>query len=393
MLSALLIAVVPCSLGMVIDYPAFDKPQTQTKGSMMIQFDGELHRINEEIGCSECCTTTFMERNVSWQHAQNHSLYVQSGGLNVLDTWNHETEAEFAKCGAMTTENVVTSSNEQLFTSWGMLLAGDHMHGYCASACNGSMKAMTILHESILQPLMKSQMEAVGNMTSDIAHDVAQDKTGHAALEYKGGCSDGCYTGSHYKKIRWLGTHGAKGSMCLTSSQGTMKISRAKGAARDLKGTCNSLAFSGFSSGGHISGGTGSCGVMTYIMHTECIGTDQVRAYLNRSPNQVIVTRTSGLLQLSEYAADEKMSIDQLLDHPEHGQHAQNLLLDFYKDSLEAGEPLIEMSRRDAQKHEHSLILEDRHLEKAMSLHSQLPEVWKKRNFVPVGYRLVARRT
>jgi len=181
--------------------------------------------------------------------------------------------------------------------------------------------------------------------------------------------------------------------MCLTSSQGTMKISRAKGAARDLKGTCNSLAFSGFSSGGHISGGTGSCGVMTYIMHTECIGTDQVRAYLNRSPNQVIVTRTSGLLQLSEYAADEKMSIDQLLDHPEHGQHAQNLLLDFYKDSLEAGEPLIEMSRRDAQKHEHSLILEDRHLEKAMSLHSQLPEVWKKRNFVPVGYTLVARRT
>jgi hypothetical protein len=392
-----LIALFPCSLAMVIDYPAFGNPQSQTRGSMMIQSDGELHRINEEIGCLECCKTTFTERNVSWLQAQENSLYATSGGLNVLDLWNHETEAEFSKCGAVTTENVVSSSSEQLFMAWGFLMEGadDSINRYCSKACHGNLSEMTIVHESMIQPLMKSQVTALSQMTKDVDQDVGTHKLTRnmSALEYKAGCSDGCYSGQYYQSAWWK-THGAKGSLCLSgTSSTTMNIYSAKGAASSLGGTCRGVNFQGWANGGRLIGGSGTCGVLGYITHTECAGNNEVIAYLNRSPHSIRVRRYSGLLQLSELAASTKMSIDQLLDHPEYGQHTGNMLLDFYKDSIEAGESLIEMSHKDAQKNKHSLTLENRHVEKAMALHSELPEAWKKRNFVPVGYRLQYKST
>jgi len=133
----------------------------------MIQLDGELRRTMAGDDCVACCTSTMSERNTSWQQTQNKSLYE---GLGFLGTWNSQTEDKFSKCNVTTTESVISSSDEQLFISWGLVMA---VHpDYCSRACNSSAKAMTILHESVLQQLMASQKKAVGDMTSDIEEDV-----------------------------------------------------------------------------------------------------------------------------------------------------------------------------------------------------------------------------
>jgi len=385
MLSALLFAVATCSMGMVIDYPAMEKSQTEAKGSMVIQFDGELHRTVDEDKCLGCCRTTFATRKALWQHAQTQSLFRTTGGLNALDMWNVETEEKFAKCGASTTESVIYSSHEQLFMSWGILQAKIDSVQYCSKACRSITTEITQLHESVLAELVKDQQKAVGDISSDIAHDLGTPNS-LAALEYKASqCSDGCYVGEHYT---W--GQGAKGDMCVTpASAGTLKISKTTWATKSIKGNCNNLEVS--VENGKITGGEGKCKVMNYITSTQCIGPNKMRVNLIRSPHEVTVSKASGFRQLLEYADEEQMSIDHLLDHPEHGPHAQNLLVDFYKDSLEAGESLLEMARRDAQNHNHTLILEHRHLEKAEALHSQLPESDKKHNFVPVGYKVAVR--
>jgi len=241
-------------------------------------------------------------------------------------------------------------------------------------------------------------------MTSDIEEDVdssksTQNSTGAALLQDEGAfwsqrrrrtrrrrrasCSDGCYSGDYYS---W--GQGAAGSLCLTSStDGTMGISGTTLATHSLYGSCHSIRFNGHT----LSGGSGSCGALGYIRSTRCTGSNQVKAYLDRSPYEVGVSKTSGLLLLAQFATEGKMSIDQLLDHPEHGLHAQNLLLDYYKDSIEAGDSLIEVSHRDAQIQNHTHTLEHRHLERAMALHSRLPDADKKHNFVPIGYTLSVR--
>jgi len=387
MWQVLLITLPICCLSMATECPASDKAHAQTKGSMMIQLDGELRRTVAEEDCVACCTSTVSERNASWQQTQNKSL---SDGLGFLGIWNQQTEDQFAKCNATTTENVLSSSDEQLFISWGLVMA---LHpDYCSHACNGNAKATTILHEKLLQQIMESEKEAVGDMNSDIADDVGSSNSTQnlsgAALLQKASCSDGCYSGDYYS---W--GQGAAGRLCLTSStSGTMRIFETTLATSSLGGNCNSINIKKYYSlFGLMSGGSGNCGAMGYIRYSKCIGHNKIEAYLNRSPKKVVVTKTSGLLQLAGYATDEKMSIDQLLDHPEHGPHAQDLLVDYYKDSIEAGESLIEVSRRDAQIQNHTLTLEHRHLERAMALHSQLPDADKKHNFMPIGYRLLVR--
>jgi len=78
------------------------------------------------------------------------------------------------------------------------------------------------------------------------------------------------------------------------------------------------------------------------------------------------------------------MSIDDLLDHPEHGPHAKNLLVDSYKQSLAKGESLLETSQTFATHQKHQL--EERHLRTAIDLHSKLPEFDKKIRTVPIGF-------
>jgi len=351
----------------------------------MIQLEGELRRTVAGDDCVACCTSTLSERNTSWQQTQNKSLFE---GLDFLGTWNSETEDKFSKCNVTTTESVISSSDEQLFISWGFVMAGHP--DYCSRACNSNAKAMTILHETLLQQLMESQKKAVGDMTSDIKDDVNStlNVSGAALLQNTGGCSDGCYSGNYYSSW-WSGGQGAAGSFCLTSTtDGSMSISGTTLATHSLWGTCHSISFNE----PHLSGGSGSCNALGYIRSTKCKGSNKVTAYLNRSPNEVSVSKTSGLLLLARYATEGKMSIDQLLDHPEHGRHAQDLLLDYYKDSIEAGDSLIELSRRDAQIQNHAHTLEHRHLERAMALHSRLPDVDKKHNFMPIGYTLSVRQ-
>jgi len=87
---------------------------------------------------------------------------------------------------------------------------------------------------------------------------------------------------------------------------------------------------------------------------------------------------------LEEFAENWGMTIDETLDHAEHGPHAEDLLVDCYRHSLNEGISLVERSRRDASHLKHQL--EDHHMQRAMSLYGGLSEENQKHQTIPVGF-------
>jgi len=81
------------------------------------------------------------------------------------------------------------------------------------------------------------------------------------------------------------------------------------------------------------------------------------------------------------------MTIDETLDHAEHGPHAEDLLVDCYRHSLNEGISLVERSRRDASHLKHQL--EDNHMQRARFLYDRLSEENQKHQTLPVGVQVV----
>jgi len=148
------------------------------------------------------------------------------------------------------------------------------------------------------------------------------------------------------------------------------------------EGTCKGISMNS-KSDGHIdlSGGSGTCKGRDAVKELRCAGANTYKAVTTCGK---VIYAKPGTALLQKWSRKLDMSIDDLLDHPEHGPHAKNLLVDSYKQSLAKGESLLETSQTFATPQKHQL--EERHLRTAIDLHSKLPEFDKKIRTVPIGF-------
>jgi len=201
-----------------------------------------------------------------------------------------------------------------------------------------------------------------------------------------GACRTGCFSGT-----KDLAVAAASGTFCADTSKASLNVCKAKHFAAGYAGTCTGMSVSPGNKSEHavaasakLIGGSGTCGSRDTINRIVCEPGNVWIAYLNSG--MTVEAKIGSTCLLEEFAQNLEMTIDETLDHPEHGPHAEDLLVDCYRHALIEGVSLVERSRRDASHFQHQL--EDRHLQKAMALYASLSEENQKHQVLPDGFVL-----
>jgi len=372
-----------------------------------VESSGEVEDLQSGLNatCMSCCPGEIAKTKVLHQAELKTGLGIK--GYTGYASFNSEREAAFAKCGAITSQAALYTSHFQLFMAWGGITR--QYPCFCRKACQPPQAvhpARVIFATFISEIARESQKagdavltdsEKLGGAMSPKAKAAAailtdSDKLGGAvspqAVQRMGKCSSGCFSGEKY--VFWR-TTGGQGTFCADTSKASMNVCSAKGLAKGHQGSCSSIAMQpnqaeyDATASAKLTGGTGSCLAKNDIDRIVCEGNDVWRVYL-KSDTQLVV-RGSKTCQVEGFAQNWGLTIDEALDHPEHGAHVEDLLVDCYRHALNEGISLVERSKRDAYHLKHQL--EDRHHERANLLYDALSEENKKHRDVASGFELI----
>lgn len=334
--------------------------------------------------CPSCCREEYITLWPSWQSTEVEGS-AKDGYLG-YGSWNKARVEAFTKCGAITTERVLYLREDELFYAWGNVLAKASGPEFCAKACAppppGKPHPMRSLFAAGVAKMTEVHYDAENQIIKDSAALLSGLVESNDTTVSTGTCQSGCFGGSKY--VMWFG---GEGTFCSGASKASLNVCKTSWASGSYKGTCKDIALTpakdSYSKGSDLrfSGGSGNCKGKDAVARVVCTGPNTWTAYLHGDRTVKITVGNKCLME--DFAHKMEMSIDETLDHEEHGEHAQNLLIDCYRHALKDGVSLVERSREVASHLKFQL--EDRHEERAISLYNALSEEDKLHHHLPVG--------
>jgi len=341
--------------------------------------------------CISCCST---------EHEKTRVLFKPEfdTGLNTMDysgfaAFNTERQAAFTKCGAITSQRALYSKNIELFLAWGGLIAETSPMTFCQQACQPAavVHPARVIFAAYLAEIAKDFSKSYKKVMEDSAN-TAKGMTPAAAKDLINGlysdmgtCRTGCFSGKKNMAVA-----GASGTFCADVATASLSVCNARRFATGFAGTCSGITLKpnkaeyALSATAKLEGGTGKCGAKDKVHRIVCEPGNKWTAYLYAGSTVEVEIKSTCLLE--EFAQNLEMTIDETLDHAEHGPHAEDLLVDCYRHALHEGISLVERSRRDASHLKNQL--EDHHMHRAMSLYDGLSEENKKHQTIPVGFQV-----
>jgi len=403
---ALLGLLASMASAMVADMTAIGRAKHDY--SMQVESSGDVEEIAQpsdtsDAGhnmsnwtCVSCCAP---------EHEKTRILYKPEfdTGLSMVDytgygPFNKERQAAFMKCGAITSQRTLYTNHLELFYAWGGVISQFSQIEFCQKACAppapvGDVHPARVLFQVMIaqaSDLFRKADEAVITGSGLLAASMSPMQAKKLMkfdeeTESKAFCRTGCFSG----RID-LGVAAGKGTFCASATTASLSVCKTKRFASDYKGTCKNVKMlphkSSFINGAVITpvGANGSCAALDKLKQIVCMPGNKYVAFLKGRVSLQVEVKSTCLLE--EFAQDRELTIDEALDHPEHGAHAEDLLVDCYRHSENEGISLLERSRRDASHLDYQL--EDRHMERAISLYQKLAEEDKKHQTVPAGYTI-----
>jgi len=396
----LLCLMASTAAGMVADMAAIGRAKHDY--TMQVESSGDVEELLEPSTnatenaipptnwtCVSCCSA---------EHDKTRILFKPEfdTGLNSIEytgysAFNTEREAAFTKCGAITSQAALYTRNIQVFLAWGGIAAQIPAMAFCNKACQPAQVAhpARVVFAGFIAQVAKDLSKADTKVVTD-SENVAKAMTPEARKDlFKfnsdiGACRTGCFSGR-----KDIAAAAASGTFCADTATASLSVCKAKRFAIGYGGTCSGMSVIPNKTTEYavaatikLAGGSGSCAAKDKIHKIVCEPGNKWTAYLYAGSTVEVEIKSTCLLE--EFAENWGMTIDETLDHAEHGPHAEDLLVDCYRHSLNEGISLVERSRRDASHLKHQL--EDHHMQRAMSLYGGLSEENQKHQTIPVGF-------
>jgi len=340
--------------------------------------------------CVHCCASEHDKTRILFKPQFDTGLdSIEDAGYAAF---NKERKTAFTKCGAITSQRALFTNHLELFLAWGAVSARLAAFTFCHKACAPPQKIhparaifQTFIAESAAE--MKKADKHVVDYSDMLTKSMSPAAKKNMLKFYSdmGTCRTGCFSG----KIG-VGAASGSGTFCADTTSSSLSVCKTMWFANGLEGTCKGMkvtpakgefAPAAFAS---LVDGSGSCSAKKKINKIVCEPGNKWRAYLKG--RMTVEVKISSECLLEEFAQNWELTIDEVLDHSEHGPHAEDLLVDCYRHSQNEGISLVERSRRDASHLNHQL--EDRHMERAISLFEKLSEENKKHQSIPAGFAI-----
>jgi hypothetical protein len=394
------------AFSMVADLTAIEKHKHDQ--SVQVQSSGDVEEVAESVDqssstnwtCVSCCSSEMEKTRVLYK--PEFDAGIKDKDYAGYKAFNTEREAAFMKCGAITSQRALFTTHSQLFLAWGGIVAKLPPLAFCDKACKPpqAVHPARVVFAGMISQIVDENRKTDTSIVTDSGNLVKTMKPGSAksltnsvfktsmgmfSNDVQGTCTTGCFKGS-----KDVSVGGGKGTFCASTSAGSLNVCQETGLVRGYVGTCTGMTLapskSSYATGEEatFSSGSGNCKARDAISKITCQSGNTWIAYLNHGIE--ITVKVGDKCLLEEFAQDWKLTIDEALDHSEHGPHAEDLLVDCYRHALKEGMSLVERSRRDASHLKYQL--EDRHMERAQSLYEALEEIDQKHYAVPVGFNL-----
>jgi len=399
----LLCLMASTAAGMVADMAAIGRAKHEY--TMRVESSGDVEDVVEPFTnatenpippsnwtCVSCCSGELDKTRILFKAEFDT-------GLNSMDytgygAFNSERQAAFTKCGAITSQEALYTRNIQMFLAWGGVAAQVPPLAFCHKACQPAQIAhpARVVLAAFIAQVAEENSHADKKVMTD-SKNVAKAMTPAARKDLfkfaseKETCRTGCFSGR-----KDIAAAAAKGTFCADTATASLSICKAKRFATGYGGTCSGMSVIpnatteyAVSATIKLAGGSGSCVAKDKIHKIVCEPGNKWTAYLYAGSTVEVEIKSTCLLE--EFAENLEMTIDETLDHAEHGPHAEDLLVDCYRHSLNEGISLVERSRRDASHLKHQL--EDNHMQRARFLYDRLSEENQKHQTLPVGVQVV----
>jgi len=399
----LLCLMASTAAGMVADMAAIDRAkhnytmQVGSAGDVVeppspIRGKPELPTQPVNWSCIPCCYDEHYKTQILFKSEFDAAMRTMD--YTGYGTFNTERRTAFSNCRAVTTQQLLYVNDIDVFLAWGGLVAQMKPFPFCHKACQPPTTShpARVLFQGLIAQVATSYYEAEQKVVANnnhITNSQTPEQIIKAAMQFhstSGSCRTGCFSGKKEMVVA-----GASGTFCADTSKASLNICKAKYFAAGYAGTCTGMSVSPGNKTEHpvagsakLIGGSGTCVARDTINKIVCEPGNAWVAYLHSG--MTVEAKIGSTCLLEEFAQNLEMTIDETLDHSEHGPHAEDLLVDCYRHALNEGVSLVERSRRDASHFKHQL--KDSHLKRAMALHARLSEENQKHKVLPDGFVL-----
>lgn len=371
--------------GSVADVATKNRAAEDTEASTIMEIDSSgvveqlVNNATNITKCISCCSDEYLKLYSDWQAENTKGLattaYADYGA------WSLKTQTAFSACGAITTERSLYLRDIELFLGWGFVTSKITGAEFCAKACTPPLPGKPHVARALFAANIAMVAEEIVKSQSLVIkgqNQIAESATAPQKLS----CTSGCFSAKKY--MLWMG---GQGTFCATSTTASINVCKTGYPQMSYKGTCSGMTVTPKNSQYYelaslkLSGGSGNCKAKDAITKLICQPGNKWVALLN---NDISVEAEAGsTCLLEEFASNMEMSIDDVLDHNQHGPHAEELLVDCYRHAVREGVSLVEKSRQQAGHLKYQL--EGQHEARAMALYALLPEKDKKHHELPEG--------